>query len=70
MKAYRSLFKLYKEQPIESVFAHFYAINGDWDEPFRIVAAHTSDGIGAWGSSSNVSALSIPILNSRSSEII
>jgi len=49
MKAYRSLFKLYKEQPIESVFAHFYAINGDWDEPFRIVAAHTSDGIGAWG---------------------
>jgi hypothetical protein len=49
MKPYRSLFKLYRDQPIGAVFAHFYAINNDWDEPFRIVAAHTLEGIDAWG---------------------
>jgi hypothetical protein len=49
MKAYRSLFKLYRDQPIEEVFAHFYAIDHDYDAPFKIVAAHTSDGADAWG---------------------
>lgn len=34
---------------METVFAHFYAINEDWDGPFRIVAAKTSDGVDAWG---------------------
>ena len=48
LKAYESLFKLYKEQQPETVFAHFYAINGDYDEPFKIVARHTIDGIGSW----------------------
>jgi hypothetical protein len=48
MKAYKSLFRLYREQPMETVFAHFYPIDGDWDEPFKIVAAHTFDGVDAW----------------------
>ena len=58
MKAYRSLFKLYREQPMETVFAHFYAINEDWDGPFRIVAAKTSDGVDAGASNSSGSATS------------
>lgn len=48
MKAYESLFKLYREQDIPSVFAHAYAINGDYDEPFRLIARQTSDGPAAW----------------------
>jgi len=48
MKAYESLFKLYREQSLETVFAHFYPINGDYHEPFNIVARSTVDGIDAW----------------------
>jgi hypothetical protein len=48
MKAYESLYKLYKTQPLESAFAHFYAINGDYDEPYRIIATQTMDGVAAW----------------------
>lgn len=53
MKAYESLFKVWKDQPVDSVFAHFYPIkiNGapDWDEPFKMVAKVTLDGYDAWG---------------------
>jgi Domain of unknown function (DUF3825) len=49
MKAYRSLFKLYRDQPPETVFAHFYPINGDFDEPFRRIARSSIDGFDAWG---------------------
>lgn len=48
MTAYQSLFKQHREQDITSVFAHFHAINGDWDEPYAMVARATVDGIDAW----------------------
>lgn len=48
MKAYQSLFKQHREQDLNTVFAHFYAIKGDYDEPFAIVARATVDGIDAW----------------------
>jgi hypothetical protein len=48
MKAYESLFKQYKEQPSDAVFAHFYPINFDYDRPFVIVAEQTIDGLDAW----------------------
>ena len=48
MKNYRSLLKRYRPQPPETVFAHFYPINGDYDEPFRILAGNTVDGQDAW----------------------
>jgi hypothetical protein len=55
MKAYTSLFKLYKEQPLGNVFAHFYPVTRnkidppDWDEPFCAIARQTVDGYDAWG---------------------
>ncbi len=33
---------------MDKVFAHFYAINGDYDEPFNMVARATVDGIDSW----------------------
>lgn len=54
MKAYESLFKLYRDQPLESVFAHFYPFKSsptaapDYDEPFRAIARVTVDGYDAW----------------------
>jgi hypothetical protein len=49
VKPYRSLYRLHKGQPVESVFAHFYPINnGDYDEPFKMVARKTIDGYEAW----------------------
>ncbi|WP_298356964.1 DUF3825 domain-containing protein [Rhodoblastus sp.] len=48
MKAYESLFKRHRAQDISTAFAHFYAIGGDYDEPFKIVARQTVDGIDAW----------------------
>lgn len=48
MKAYQSLFKNHRAQPLDTVFAHFYAIGGDYDEPFALVARQTVDGIDAW----------------------
>lgn len=49
MKPYGSLYKLYKTQSPDTAFAHFYAIAGDYDEPFRIIARATMDGFDAWG---------------------
>jgi hypothetical protein len=48
MKEYDSLFKLFKEQDLSNVFAHFYPVNSDYDEPFKTVARQTIDGIDAW----------------------
>ncbi len=48
MKTYESLYKTYKTQVADTAFAHFYAVNGDYDEPFKLVARHTLDGIDAW----------------------
>jgi hypothetical protein len=48
MKAYKSLFKLHREQDPATVFAHFYPIDSDWDEPFRALARQTIDGLDAW----------------------
>jgi len=48
MKAYGSLFKAHRDQTPETVFAHFYPVNGDYDEPFKIVARQSIDGIASW----------------------
>jgi hypothetical protein len=48
MKTYRSLHKLFRDQSLDSVFAHFYAVNGNYDEPYRLLARHTMDGFDAW----------------------
>lgn len=53
MKEYGSLFKLYKDQPLDKVFAHFYPTKSassdkDYDEPYRIIARATVDGYDAW----------------------
>lgn len=54
MKTYSSLFKQYKDQPLQSVFAHFYPISlpsssqPDYEEPFRAIARSTVDGYDAW----------------------
>jgi Domain of unknown function (DUF3825) len=45
---YRSLFKLFKDQSVESAFAFFHSINGDYSEPFNIVGRQTVDGLDAW----------------------
>lgn len=55
MKCYKGLFKTYKDQPLDQVFAYFHAkgklANGfpDYDEPFRDIAKLTVDGENAWG---------------------
>lgn len=53
MKAYQSLFKQYKDQPLNTVFAHFYPAKRDpdaldYDEPFNAIARATMDGYQAW----------------------
>lgn len=48
MKPYESLFKIYRDQPLDTVFAHFYPINGDYDEPFNLLARHSWEGLAAW----------------------
>jgi len=48
MKAYESLYKRHANQALEVVFCHSYAIGGDYDEPFKIVARQTLDGIDSW----------------------
>ncbi len=45
MKMYYSLYKMHKKQALTTVFAHFYPIDGDYDEPFKLVAAQTIDGL-------------------------
>jgi hypothetical protein len=49
VKAYQSLYKLFRSQSPDTAFAHFYAIGGDYDEPFRLIARQTMDGPDAWG---------------------
>jgi hypothetical protein len=48
MRLYGSLFRQYKDQLISSVFAHFYPVNDDYDEPFKQIAQSTWDGFDAW----------------------
>jgi hypothetical protein len=48
MKAYNSLFKAHRDQAPDSAFAHFYPIDNDYDEPFKIVARQSLDGIDSW----------------------
>ncbi len=54
MKAYDSLFRQYKEQLPQNVFAHFYPVKPspndppDYDEPFKAIAKCTVDGYDAW----------------------
>ena len=48
MKPYESLYKRHATQTLDSAFSHFYPINGDYDEPFKLVAKQTIDGIDAW----------------------
>ncbi|MGD0639508.1 MAG: hypothetical protein ABSC22_02060, partial [Roseiarcus sp.] len=48
MKAYKNLFKRYSADLPETTFSHSYAIGGDYDEPFKLVARQTIDGIDAW----------------------
>jgi len=48
MKAYRSLFKRFREQNPETVFSHIYPIDGDYDEPLKAVARRTIDGADSW----------------------
>lgn len=48
MKPYESLYKQFRDQDPSTVFAHFYAIKGDYDETWNIVGRQTVDGIDAW----------------------
>jgi hypothetical protein len=54
MKPYKSLFKLYKDQPLDTVFAHFYPATRnpidppDYDGPFKAIAKATMDGYDSW----------------------
>lgn len=54
MKAYKSLFKQYKEQPLQNVFAHVYPVKdhvtglSDYEEPLKAIARATMDGAEAW----------------------
>lgn len=48
MKPYESLYKRHKSQDPTSAFAHFYPVQHDYDEPFKIVARQTIDGIDSW----------------------
>jgi len=54
MKVYDSLFKQYREQPLQNVFAHFYPVKlqpadqPDYEEPFKSLARTTVDGYDAW----------------------
>jgi hypothetical protein len=48
MRPYESLYKHYREQTPDTAFAHFYPLQNDYDEPFKIVARQTIDGIDTW----------------------
>jgi len=53
LENYTSLFRLYKEQPAASVFAHFYPPKRDdappdFDAPFKAIANATLDGFESW----------------------
>ena len=48
MKAYETLYKRHRHQAPDTAFAHFYPVQQDYDEPFKLVARQTLDGIDAW----------------------
>lgn len=55
MKVYESLFKQYRDQPLQSVFAHFYPHKSsslseppDYNAPFTAISRLTMDGVDAW----------------------
>ena len=52
MTTYESLYKLHRDQAATLAFAHFYPLKvemkSDYDEPFKIVARQTIDGINNW----------------------
>jgi hypothetical protein len=53
LKAYGSLFKQYKDQRPETIFAHFYPTRKDagapdYDEPFKAIARQSLDGYESW----------------------
>ena len=48
MKQYKSLFRRFRDQPLDEVFSHFYPIKDDYDKPFEIIAQNTLDGYDAW----------------------
>jgi len=53
LKAYGSLFRHYKEQPANSIFAHFYPVKQgaaapDYDEPWKAIARDSLDGYESW----------------------
>jgi hypothetical protein len=45
MKTYESLYKRHKQQEPQSAFAHFYAVQKDYDEPYKLVARQTMEGM-------------------------
>lgn len=54
MKNYESLFKIFKGQSLDNVFAHFLSNKKfpdgsiDYDEPIRSISRQTIDGPNAW----------------------
>jgi hypothetical protein len=44
MKPYASLYKLYRDQETETAFSSFFAIQQDYDEPWKIIARQSIDG--------------------------
>ncbi len=53
MKEYGSLFRLYKTQPTDQIFAHFYPTKEggkatDYDGPFKEIAKQSFDGHDSW----------------------
>jgi hypothetical protein len=48
MKAYSSLYKVHRDQSPDTAFAHFYPIDHDYDQPYKLIARETMDGPDAW----------------------
>lgn len=48
MRTYDSLFRMGKDQPLDTVFGFFPAVDGDYDAPFQRIARNTWDGYDAW----------------------
>jgi hypothetical protein len=49
MRPYRSLYRRAQDQHVSSVFAHFYALNSDYDATWKSIARDTIDGFESWG---------------------
>jgi hypothetical protein len=48
MKPYTSLFSRSKSQAVDTIFAFFPPVDGDWDGRFKELASVTSDGFDSW----------------------